>query len=59
MLRTFNCGVGLVAVTERGQEAKLIDLLAQHGERAFVIGRIEAGEPGAPPRTRYQGALSF
>jgi phosphoribosylformylglycinamidine cyclo-ligase len=59
MLRTFNCGVGLIAVTARGQEAQLIDLLAQHGERAFVIGRIEAGEPGAPPRTRYQGALSF
>lgn len=46
MLRTFNCGIGMCVVVAAADAARAIDLLAQHGERATVIGRIAAGMDG-------------
>ncbi len=55
MLRTFNCGVGMiVAVAAEDQEAAL-DQLTQAGEQVWVIGQIEAGE--GPAAVRYQGEV--
>jgi phosphoribosylformylglycinamidine cyclo-ligase len=46
MYRTFNMGIGLIAVTARDQAEPLIDELAARGGRdARVIGEIVAGEP--------------
>ena len=45
MLRVFNCGVGMALVVREPEAA--IALLAEHGERAVAIGRIETAE-GAP-----------
>ncbi|MEE8188058.1 MAG: phosphoribosylformylglycinamidine cyclo-ligase [Kiloniellales bacterium] len=48
MLRTFNCGIGMAAVTAAGDEAALTGLLAESGETVHRIGRItkrKAGEP--------------
>ena len=44
MLRVFNCGIGMALVVKDAEAA--IALLADHGEDAFPIGRIEA-HPGA------------
>ena len=48
MFRTFNMGIGLIAVTARDQAEPLIDELAARGGRdARVIGEIVPGEPPA------------
>jgi len=44
MRRTFNCGVGMVVVVNGEDAAMAIDLLAEHGESAWQIGRIVAGK---------------
>jgi len=41
MLSTFNCGVGMVLVVP---DTACLELLAQHGENAWVLGRIENRE---------------
>jgi len=46
MLRVFNCGVGMVVVTD--EPAKCLALLAEHGESAFVIGHVAPGDEGEP-----------
>jgi phosphoribosylformylglycinamidine cyclo-ligase len=41
MYRTFNCGLGMVAVVDANDADRAIALLAAQGERASVVGRIE------------------
>jgi phosphoribosylformylglycinamidine cyclo-ligase len=43
MLRTFNCGVGLVAVVPADGVDLALEILAEAGETAFPIGRVEVG----------------
>ena len=47
MLRTFNCGVGMVLCVAPQDAQRVCDLLAEGGEQAWIIGRIAATE-GAP-----------
>ncbi|MBT8430308.1 MAG: phosphoribosylformylglycinamidine cyclo-ligase [Gammaproteobacteria bacterium] len=42
MLRTFNCGIGMVLVTRESDVEPVIDILAEHGEEASDIGRVVA-----------------
>lgn len=42
MLRVFNAGIGFVVVVEPTHADGVIETLAEHGERAWAIGRIEA-----------------
>lgn len=46
MRRTFNCGVGMIAVVSAADEARAIDILKSQGETAWTIGRIAAGAGG-------------
>jgi phosphoribosylformylglycinamidine cyclo-ligase len=50
LLRVFNCGIGMVLVAADPQAA--IAALAEQGETAYPIGRVEASE-GAPS-VRFQ-----
>jgi phosphoribosylformylglycinamidine cyclo-ligase len=43
MLKTFNCGIGLVAVVAAARADALAALLAEAGERVAVIGQVTAG----------------
>ena len=53
MLRTFNMGVGMVALVA-GDDAKAFEAaLAERGETAWVIGRVVPGDK----RVVYRGAL--
>jgi len=47
MLRTFNCGVGMVVCVPTAEIQHACDLLARASERAWPIGRIEPAE-GTP-----------
>ena len=46
MLRTFNCGVGLVLAIDRGDVDSAMQLLKECGEKTWVLGEIKAGEGG-------------
>jgi phosphoribosylformylglycinamidine cyclo-ligase len=50
MLRTFNCGVGMVICVAEKDAGRACDLLARSGEKPWLIGRIEASE-GSPEVT--------
>jgi len=43
LARTFNCGIGMMAVVSRDRTAEAERILAAAGERTFRIGRIIAG----------------
>ena len=46
MYRTFNCGIGMVAVVQKEQASKAVELLAARGESAQIIGEIRQGSRG-------------
>ena len=48
MLRVFNCGIGMVLAVSDPQAARAA--LAELGETAFLIGRVEAGQGEAAIR---------
>ena len=56
MLRTFNCGIGLIAVASPASARNAMEAFAQAGEVPRVVGEIAAGEGGA--RVHYRGALA-
>jgi phosphoribosylformylglycinamidine cyclo-ligase len=47
MLRTFNCGVGMVVCVAGEDAEQALALLQSNGETAWRLGRIEATD-GAP-----------
>jgi phosphoribosylformylglycinamidine cyclo-ligase len=46
MARTFNCGIGMVAIVREDQVAEVSERLEAAGETVHLVGRIEAGETG-------------
>jgi phosphoribosylformylglycinamidine cyclo-ligase len=44
MLRTFNCGVGMVVCVAEQEAEQALELLAAQGETAWRLGRIEASD---------------
>jgi phosphoribosylformylglycinamidine cyclo-ligase len=56
MLRTFNCGIGMVAVAAAGQAAQIAAVLQAAGETVMPIGRIVARRDAG---VIYRGALSL
>jgi phosphoribosylformylglycinamidine cyclo-ligase len=48
LLRTFNCGVGMVLVLPPDQAAQAVSALDAEGEQAWCLGRVEEarGRPG-------------
>ena len=49
MRRTFNCGVGMVAVVDENKVEEAIRILTDQGETAWRLGRVVAGNR----KTRY------
>ena len=47
MLRTFNCGLGMIAIVDRSEVAPVADRLRERGEDVAVVGRLTAGD-GTP-----------
>jgi phosphoribosylformylglycinamidine cyclo-ligase len=57
MLRTFNCGIGMVAVADRKHAGEVIDAFQEAGDRAMRIGTLIKGEGEA--KVVYRGALKL
>ena len=46
MYRTFNCGIGMVAIVPAAAAAEAVRLLRAHGEDAMLIGEVRRGTQG-------------
>jgi phosphoribosylformylglycinamidine cyclo-ligase len=54
MLRTFNCGIGLIAVVDAARADDVIAAFNANGERAVRIGVLSAGDAAVT----YRGSLT-
>ncbi|HJW41271.1 MAG TPA: phosphoribosylformylglycinamidine cyclo-ligase [Rhizomicrobium sp.] len=57
MLRTFNCGLGFMAVVDEEHSGHVIDAFQQAGDKAWRVGALVAGEGEA--KVVYRGALTL
>ena len=58
MLRTFNCGIGMVAVVAPKDRDAVTAALTQHGEQVVQLGEmVELAEGGE--RVTYSGRLAL
>jgi len=46
MFNTFNMGVGMIAIVDKNDAAKTVEILNKNGEDAYVIGEIIESEDG-------------
>jgi len=54
LLRTFNCGVGMILYVDPDHESLVLSTLRRVGEEPIPLGRVVAREPGAP-KVRVRG----
>ena len=57
MLRTFNCGMGLIAIASEKAAGHVIDAFQENGDRATRLGTLVVG--GVEPQVRYTGVLKL
>ncbi|MES2256348.1 MAG: phosphoribosylformylglycinamidine cyclo-ligase [Pseudomonadota bacterium] len=57
MLRTFNCGIGLVAVVSEKYSGRVIEAFQQCGDKAMRLGHLVPGSGEA--KVVYRGALKL
>jgi phosphoribosylformylglycinamidine cyclo-ligase len=58
MLRTFNCGIGMIAVVEPGSADAVAAVLTREGETVVRLGELVPAATGAP-RVAYSGRLDI
>ena len=58
MLRTFNCGIGMVAIVESDKADALTSILGREGEQVVRLGDVVTAQPNLP-RVIYDGRLDL
>jgi phosphoribosylformylglycinamidine cyclo-ligase len=58
MLRTFNCGIGMVAIVDASGVEAVTAVLTRNGETVVRLGHVTAATAGAP-RVAYSGHLDL
>jgi phosphoribosylformylglycinamidine cyclo-ligase len=56
MLRTFNCGIGMIAIVPTKHAGEASRVLTEADERVFRIGRLITGK--GEPKVRYRGQFA-
>jgi phosphoribosylformylglycinamidine cyclo-ligase len=67
MLRTFNCGMGLIVVAAQDRADAVVSVLEAAGEQPVIVGETETGRgvksqakgKGEAEAARYSGRLEF
>jgi phosphoribosylformylglycinamidine cyclo-ligase len=57
MLRTFNCGIGMIAIAAEKDAAAIAAAFTRAGEQAFAIGKVVRAAD--EPRVSYDGKLDL
>ena len=57
MLRTFNCGIGMVAIVSPGEAQAVMATLKEHGETVVQLGEVIPAQ--GDERVTYSGALDL
>lgn len=57
MVRTFNCGIGMVIVVVESEAARVSEAFALAGESVVTLGRVT--KAAAEPRVTFTGALGL
>ncbi|MBY0380311.1 MAG: phosphoribosylformylglycinamidine cyclo-ligase [Xanthobacteraceae bacterium] len=57
MLRTFNCGIGMIAIVSREKLVDVMSILSEGGERAVDLGEVIEITDGE--RVVYEGSLDL
>ena len=58
MLRTFNCGIGMIAIVDANGADAVTDVLTRAGETVVRLGEVTAATADAP-RVAYSGRLDL
>jgi phosphoribosylformylglycinamidine cyclo-ligase len=58
MLRTFNCGIGMVAVAAPADAERVAAVLTREGERVLVLGEVISAAEGTA-RVAFRGRLDL
>ena len=58
MLRTFNCGIGMIAIVDASGADAITDVLTRAGETVVQLGKVTAAGAGAQ-RVAYSGRLDL
>ncbi len=59
MLRTFNCGVGMVMVVASGSKDLVLETLKQAGEQPFLLGELVQKQDVGQDSVTYSGDLGL
>jgi phosphoribosylformylglycinamidine cyclo-ligase len=57
MLRTFNCGIGMIAVVDAGEAGTVSEVFEANGESAVRLGEVIAAR--GEVRVDFRGRLDF
>ena len=57
LLRTFNCGIGMIAIVKREQLVEVMEIFSEAGERVVDLGEVV--EASSDERVIYDGHLNL